>query len=316
VDDQPIRQGLQLGVEQGVEPGGPGVGVGDLGELVGVEPLAVGGAGLTGRGGGQAQEGGEAGLFRLIDGAPVAQLAGEAAEEVGDHEELEGDNLVGGGGTGLAEEEGRDGVEQIGRQGAPRPGSIREGAGRWTRRLVLSSALGLLLRPAWASSEIAVRPRADWGARPPSGPGRPHVLSGLALHHTAGNQVGSAAAPRELRAVQRFHQARRGWIDVAYHLFVDAEGAVWQGRDLSWAGDTATHYAPAGWLLVCALGNFEVDQPTPAQLDTLQTLLAHLAAAHGLERFGVHRQLAATRCPGRHLMAHLDRLRPAGLADG
>jgi hypothetical protein len=78
--------------------------------------------------------------------------------------------------------------------------------------------------------------------------------------------VGSAKAPSTLRGVQAFHQRDKGWIDLAYHVFVDADGVAWEGRDPAVAGDTATPYDPAGYFLVCALGNFEttVNSTTPA----------------------------------------------------
>lgn len=139
-------------------------------------------------------------------------------------------------------------------------------------------------------------------------------MRGLALHHTAGRLAGTALAPAELRGVQRFHQQSKGWVDIAYHVFVDADGAAWAGRDLRFAGDTATDYDPAGWLLVCALGNFETTAPPPALLAGLARVLGALSERYGLPLADLqpHRALAATLCPGKHLVEALDGLRQRG----
>lgn len=174
-----------------------------------------------------------------------------------------------------------------------------------TRRHLLLAPLALSI--AHAAPLAAVRPRADWKAAPPKPGGRPHTLQRLALHHTAGPQVGSDKAPATLRGIQAFHQKDKGWIDLAYHLFVDADGVAWEGRDTALAGDTATTYDPAGFLLICALGNFEEVQPTAAQLDGIARLMraAHDTLGLSLDTVAIHRELAATLCPGKNLASRL-----------
>jgi hypothetical protein len=152
-----------------------------------------------------------------------------------------------------------------------------------------------------------VRSRADWRALPPRAGGRPHVAARLALHHTAGALVGTDRAAATLRGVQTFHQRDKGWVDLAYHLFIDADGVAWEGRDPGLAGDTATAYDPAGFYLVCALGNFEEVAPPPALREGIARLLATLHRERGLplDTLALHRDLAdGTLCPGRHLADH------------
>jgi hypothetical protein len=93
------------------------------------------------------------------------------------------------------------------------------------------------------------------------------------------------------------------WPDLAYHVIIGVDGTVYEGRDPAYRGDTGTSYDTTGHFLVVVEGDFEVDLPTPAQLDSLATVLAWAA-----ERFGAspgtisgHRDHAATLCPGRHL---------------
>lgn len=166
--------------------------------------------------------------------------------------------------------------------------------------------------PPIAPPPIAgLRLRAAWKAAPALPGGRPHVPTRFALHHTAGKLVGSSSAPSTLRGIQAYHQRDKGWVDLAYHVFVDADGVAWEGRDPAIAGDTATDYDPAGWLLVCALGNFEEVEPPAAQREGLARVLAALHHARGLplDTLTPHRALASTLCPGAHLQAHVEGIR-------
>lgn len=152
-----------------------------------------------------------------------------------------------------------------------------------------------------------VRPRSDWKALPALPGGRPHVAAHFALHHTAGPVADTAAAPSVLRGIQSYHMREKGWVDLAYHVFVDSEGVAWEGRSPDLAGDTATTYDPAGWFLVCALGNYEAVEPTPALLEGIAAVLARVSRARGipLDHLTSHRELAATACPGVHLAARV-----------
>ena len=169
-------------------------------------------------------------------------------------------------------------------------------------------AASLLPGAGRARAETGLLPRQAWGARPALPGGRPHQAVRFGLHHSAGPWADSAGAPALLRAIQRVHMEERGWPDIAYHAFVDGQGQAWEGRDLGLCGDTATAYDPEGWLLVCALGNFEERALPPAQLEGLARLLAALHRAHAipLEGMSPHRALATTLCPGAALLAHLD----------
>lgn len=181
-----------------------------------------------------------------------------------------------------------------------------------TRRAALGSGLAAVAaaaRPggAWAGpldGWVGLRTRAEWGARPARPGGRPHAIGRLILHHSAGAAVGAAGAAAALRGIQAFHQREKGWIDVAYHLFMDQDGGLWEGRDLGLAGDTATAYDPAGGLLVCVLGDHERAPPSAAVLAALSAVGPALAGRLGVPaEWALHGDLAATACPGRHLRA-------------
>lgn len=159
----------------------------------------------------------------------------------------------------------------------------------------------------------SVRPRADWGASPPAGGMTAHAIDRVTIHHTGPPAwYGSPPAPAYLRVIQAFHAGvERGWPDIAYHLLIDLDGLVWQGRSLAYAGDSATAYDPTGHALVAVLGDYDVQIPSPAQVDALQTIVRWLIEAHNVKpsRVGAHRDYVATACPGRYLYTLIDGLR-------
>ena len=74
----------------------------------------------------------------------------------------------------------------------------------------------------------------------------------------------------------------QGWPDLAYHVMIGVDGTVYEGRDPAFRGDTATAYDTTGHFLVVVEGDFEVDQPTAAQLDSLAAVLAWAAEHYGV----------------------------------
>jgi hypothetical protein len=177
-----------------------------------------------------------------------------------------------------------------------------------SRRVFTLGLSALALAPfAQAAPPAGVLPRAAWKALDAKPGGRVNVPTRFTLHHTAGPQADSASAPATLRGIQAFHMKEKGWIDIAYHVFVDADGKAWEGRSPEIVGDTATTYDPSGFYLVCALGNFEKDTPTAAQLEGIAQVLATVHHERGLpiDTLAPHRDLAATLCPGKNLVSRM-----------
>lgn len=166
---------------------------------------------------------------------------------------------------------------------------------------------------------ITVISRGAWGAVPP-GPGRiEHTIERLTVHHTARVLVDNREAPAVLRDWQQFHR-NEGWPDLAYHYTIDGNGHVYEGRDTRFVGDTRTDYDPTGHFLVALEGNFEEQDPSPAQIEALVALLAWAAGMFdaGPDTIAGHLEYAATACPGTALQARIDdgSLRAAVIASG
>jgi hypothetical protein len=138
---------------------------------------------------------------------------------------------------------------------------------------------------------------------------QPHRIERITLHHTGPpSWLGTPPAPAYLRQIQAFHQGpERRWPEIAYHLLVDLDGAIWEGRPLDFAGDTATAYDPAGHALIAVLGDYDVQQPNEAQVAALVESVRWLMERWGLESeaVGAHHDYAATACPGRNLSTTL-----------
>lgn len=162
--------------------------------------------------------------------------------------------------------------------------------------------------------------REQWDAHAPVLPMRMHRIQRLTIHHTAVMQAPGRSTADKLRALQRFSQRadsladgrpKPAWADVPYHLYVGVDGTVAEARPWRYVGDSNTPYDPTGHLLVVVEGNFEVEQPSTAQLHALDVLVPALVRHFDISpgAIGGHRDFASTRCPGRALYAELPRLR-------
>lgn len=172
-----------------------------------------------------------------------------------------------------------------------------------TRALPLSA----VKPPPRVEKLVQVEPRSVWGARNAI-PSLmvPHTVERLTVHH-AGTQTGTTG-PAQFRGWQSFHLDGRGWGDIAYHLLIGIDGTVYEGRDRTYRGDTGTTYDTTGHFLVVVEGNFDVDRPTEAQIDSLVKVLAGAGEEYGVSPATItgHRDHAATACPGSHLGSFID----------
>ena len=165
-------------------------------------------------------------------------------------------------------------------------------------------------------------PRAAWGAREPDHaapnergfaeapldnswwvyPGDlAEVYNTVVIHHTAHNQENAET----MVDIQNLHMNRNGWADIGYHYGIATDGNIYEGRDIGVRGSSVSGYN-TGLIGVTLMGNFEVDQPTEAQLATVQTLVNWLAARYRLSHLAGHGEFNGnTVCPGENLISHL-----------
>jgi hypothetical protein len=130
------------------------------------------------------------------------------------------------------------------------------------------------------------------------------MIERLTVHHTAVELLDNRDAPGRLRGHQRFH-LDQGWPDIAYHFAIDRAGNVYEARPYAAPGDTFTDYDPAGHFLPVLEGDFDKQEPTEPQIESLVLLLAWAVAEFDVAAttVGGHRDYAATSCPGDHVHA-------------
>ncbi|ASO22160.1 hypothetical protein FHR81_004830 [Actinoalloteichus hoggarensis] len=176
--------------------------------------------------------------------------------------------------------------------------------------------------------------RAGWGADESlrNWPATFDPVQCLTVHHSAIELEEDRAA--SVRAIYRFHAVDRAWGDLGYHLLIDPEGRVYEGRFSGsdtmpvfdgipaagaarsvLAGHVGSHNA--GNIGVCLLGDFTSAPPTGAAIDALVETLAALCLLCGLDPTGTthyasptggaartvrtisgHRDWTVTQCPG------------------
>lgn len=146
----------------------------------------------------------------------------------------------------------------------------------------------------------------------------------LVVHHTAQNVTGDERPPLErVRALYAYHANSRGWGDIGYHYLIDERGQIYEGRS-GGKGVIGGHaYCwNTGTVSIAMLGNFDIEQPTQAQMQSLQWLLADMVETYDLDLGSSvrmhgktfpaivgHRDLLSTDCPGYYVRETLAQVR-------
>lgn len=138
----------------------------------------------------------------------------------------------------------------------------------------------------------------------------PQRITSITLHHEGSPKP---LRPEDdpvagLRALQSWGERDRNWWDVPYHYLIDLDGHVYEGRDWHYMGETNTTYDPSGHLLISILGNYNLQEPTPAQLNAIADVMAWAVKKFDvpLDSIRGHYQYAETGCPGKNLRKYLE----------
>jgi hypothetical protein len=138
----------------------------------------------------------------------------------------------------------------------------------------------------------------------------PQHITSITLHHegSAKPLLPDDDPGAGLRALQSWGERDRNWWDVPYHYLIDLDGHVYEGRDWHYMGETNTTYDPSGHLLISIIGNYNLQEPTPAQLDAIANVMAWAVKAFDvpLDSIKGHYRYAQTDCPGKNLRKFLE----------
>lgn len=127
----------------------------------------------------------------------------------------------------------------------------------------------------------------------------------IVIHH-----VGIPDGDTSAAAIHRAHLAN-GWAGIGYHYVIRKDGTIERGRPLATVGAHAEgqNYHTVG---INVTGNFEKEIPTPAQIHSLEGLVAWICKIYsivpGPSTIVGHRDVNSTDCPGRNLYSLLPQI--------
>lgn len=118
----------------------------------------------------------------------------------------------------------------------------------------------------------------------------------IALHHSASADVPAAE-------IHAWHLAR-GWAGVGYHFVIRNNGYIERGRPLEAIGAHAGPEVNGHSIGICLTGDFMNAEPSTAQISSLVELITclntyYVSSSPGGLDIKLHREVAATECPGK-----------------
>jgi hypothetical protein len=138
----------------------------------------------------------------------------------------------------------------------------------------------------------------------------PQRITSITLHHEGSPKplLPTDDPVAGLRALQSWGERDRNWWAVPYHYLIDLDGRVYEGRDWHYMGETNTTYDPSGHLLISILGNYNLQEPTQAELDAIADVMAWAVKKFDvpLDSIRGHYNYAETNCPGKNLRKYLE----------
>ena len=134
----------------------------------------------------------------------------------------------------------------------------------------------------------------------------------IVIHHTGFPNVDKDSAAVD---IHRYHQEVNGWAGIGYHYLIRKDGMIEQGRRPEMIGAHAYQHNKNS-IGICLAGNFNIGDPTKAQLSSVKELVTWLCRKYNLNSMkdGVivgHRDLNDTSCPGDNLYSELSKIRRA-----
>lgn len=175
-------------------------------------------------------------------------------------------------------------------------------------------------KPQFCSVRPKIVSRQNWGAKNPTGFMKKHEPLYITIHHTDVEQQKNVPIDQKMLKLQEFSQRigryatggiKPAWPDVSYHFYIDPHGQIAEGRNMEYSGDTGTNYDPNGHILIALEGNFEKEQPSPNQLQSLENLTCWLTYIWNITPSNIkgHKDYANTSCPGENLEDKIPELR-------
>jgi hypothetical protein len=158
-------------------------------------------------------------------------------------------------------------------------------------------------------------PRSQWARYGPrmSNIDPMNGVNRITLHHTGMRVVSfdDFSSSTDYIDMIRASHAGKGWADIGYHYIIDRAGRVYEGRSVNYQGAHVGKENNPHNLGIMCLGNFELQQPSDAQLRALAQTVSHLRRRHKVaaNRIYTHRELTPTVCPGKFMQPRIVAMR-------
>lgn len=172
--------------------------------------------------------------------------------------------------------------------------------------LALLALFLLLPHPAHAGPPGIV-PRSEWNALE-ARPYKTQTPKRFTIHHSAVTFDRTRDAAQHIANTQRWGMGEaRNWADIPYHFIIAPDGVIFEGRDPRTEGESNTSYDTSGHLQINLLGNFNEQEPTAEQIESLVQLIAWAHTEFDIPTATImaHRDFAPTACPGEALYRYV-----------
>ena len=130
-------------------------------------------------------------------------------------------------------------------------------------------------------------------------------ISSVHMHHTWVPDRAQYKGHDSIVAMWRFHTLTNGWRDIAQHITIAPDGAIWLGRNWNWPPASAIGFngnESSGPFMFEMIGNFDVahDPFDGEQRATVLEVVARVQKRFGLmpETLVFHNSMSTKTCPG------------------
>ena len=117
------------------------------------------------------------------------------------------------------------------------------------------------------------------------------LTSRCIIHHESGHGT--------VEQIHNLHKNGNGWSGIGYHIFVDVNGNIHEGRPI-WAIGAHAGGANYNSIGVCFEGNYEEEHMPEAQKEAGKKVVAWLKSEYGITIFQKHSDVCRTACPGKN----------------
>ena len=124
------------------------------------------------------------------------------------------------------------------------------------------------------------------------------------LHHTWRPRRGDYRGLATIEGMWRHHTRVNGWEDIAQHVTVAPDGAIWLCRNFNWTPASARGFngnRKAGPFMIEMIGDFDTETMPDRQLEATLAVIASVQRQFELDAHAIrfHNEMSDKSCPGR-----------------